>query len=147
VIEIVSNPTHYDVFLSHSVRDEGLAAVVKQKLAEAGLSVFAVSGLDFAEGGKPGTDFADSVLKALVGSSALVALLTPAHRDSPNLTVEVGAAWAQQKPVYVLVEGDGSASVPPHLRRFQVYPLSELSSAIPAIMNAAKPSAKGNKKR
>jgi hypothetical protein len=133
-----SSPTHYDVFLSHSVRDEALATVVKQKLAEAGLSVFGVSGLDLADGGEPGAEFGDAVLKALVESSALVALLTPAHRDSPALGVEVGAAWAQRKPVYVLVEGDSAGTLPPYLRRFQVYPLSEISRAIPAIVRVAR---------
>jgi nucleoside 2-deoxyribosyltransferase len=134
-----SKPIHYDVFLSHSVRDEALATVVKQKLADAGLSVFGVSGLDLADGGEPGAEFGDAVLKALVDSSALVALLTPAHRDSPALGVEVGAAWAQRKPVYVLVEGEGAAAVPSYLRRFQVYPLSEIARVIPAIARVARP--------
>jgi hypothetical protein len=143
MIKTMSKPKHYDVFLSHSVRDEGLAAVVKLQLAEAGLSVFAASGLDLAEGGRPNSELADAVLRALVESSALVAILTPAHRDSPALGVEVGAAWAQQKPVYVLVEGDGSSTLPPHLRRFQVYPLADLSRVIPVIVKTAQHSAKG----
>jgi hypothetical protein len=133
--------------LYYSVRDEGLAAVVRQRLAEAGLSVFAVSGLKFTEGEKPAAEFADEVRNALAESSALVALLTRAHRDSPALGVEIGAAWVQRKPVYVLVEGDGSAAVPTHVRRFQVYPLSELGSVIPAIAKTAQPLVKAGRKR
>jgi nucleoside 2-deoxyribosyltransferase len=143
----MSDPTHYDVFLSHSVRDERLADAVKQKLADAGLSVFALSGREFAEGREPDAEFADTVLKALTESSALVALLTPAHRDSPALGVEIGAAWAQQKPVYVLVEGNGSSTLPAHLKRFQVYPMSKLSRAIPAIVKTAQTTRKGSGKR
>jgi hypothetical protein len=140
----MTNPTHYDVVLSHSIRDAAVATVVKQKLLEVGLSVFAVSSLDVPGDSEQGSDFANSVWKALDECSALVALLTPAHRDSPSLTVEVGAAWMQRKPVYVLVEGNGSASVPTHLRRFHVYPLTKLSSVIPAILKEAQPNAKSS---
>jgi nucleoside 2-deoxyribosyltransferase len=143
----ISNPTRYDVVLSQFIRDAAVAAVVKQKLSEAGLSVFAGSSLAVPEDGEQGSDFANSVWKALDECSALVALLTPAHRDSPSLTVEVGAAWMQRKPVYVLVEGSGSDSVPAHLRRFQVYPLAELSSLIPAIVKEAKPGASRRSQR
>jgi hypothetical protein len=143
MIQAKSDPTHCDVILSHSVRDEALAAVVKQKLADVGLSVFGASGLDLADGGEGGAEFADAVLKALVESSALVALITPAHRDSPALGVEVGAAWIQHKPIYVLVAGDNSAEVPPYLRRFQVYPLSRLPDAISSIVRTTRPLAEG----
>jgi len=142
MIKTKSKATHYDVFLSHSVRDAALATVVKQHLEEAGLAVFGVSGFDLAIGGEPGTEWADAVWEALVESSALVALLTPAHRDSPALGVEVGGAWVRQKPIYILLEGDGPTELPPYLRRFQVYPLSELSNVILAIAKAAKPLAR-----
>jgi hypothetical protein len=134
-----SNATPYDVVLSHSVRDETLAAVVKRKLEEAGLAVFGVSSLDFADGGEVGAEYADAVREALTESSALLALVTPAHRDSPSLGVEVGAAWVREKPVYVLLAGDRSATLPPYLRRFQVHPLSELDRVIRAIARGARP--------
>ncbi len=147
MIKIESNPTHYDVFLSYSVRDEGLAAVVRQRLAEAGLSVFAVSGLVPKEAEKTEAEFGDTVLRALADSSALVALLTSNHRDAPSLTVEVGTAWAQRKPVYVLMEGNGHAMVPSHLRRFQIYPLSELADVIGVIAKTTQAPGKQRRKR
>lgn len=133
MIQAKTKPIVYDVVLSYSVRDEAQAAVVMRKLGEAGLSVFSVSDLEIQGDRETGEKFAEALREALVESSALVVLLTPAHRDSPALGVEVGAAWIGQKPVFVLVAGDSASDVPVYLRRYHVSPLSQLSQVIPAI--------------
>lgn len=70
-------------------------------------------------------DRVETVWAALRHSSALVVLGTRAHIRSPVLTMEVGAALAGQKPIYVLAEPGAADDLPSYLQRRHGLPLCE----------------------
>jgi hypothetical protein len=126
---------HFDIFLSHGERDGALATVVKQRLEDFGLSVFVASDAELLVS----PEAAAAARQALVGSSAFVALLTPSHKGSPNLTFELGVAWGRGVPVHILVAGDELSQIPDYMRRYKIHPLSEFSALIAELTRGAKP--------
>jgi len=94
----MSTTTVSDVFLSYAQSDTAWAAVVQQKLGEAGFKVFTVAGVP------SGDNASDLIWDALTESAALIALVRGPGGMSKSLAVEIGAAMAWQKPVYVLYE-------------------------------------------
>lgn len=115
----MKSPNH-DVFLSYSQRDSGLAALVRDNLEHAGLSVF-----DFAESPE-GAAISKTIRQELVDSFAVVLLLTPSSESSGNLAFEAGMAMAWGKPVFVLHDGRSLSDMPNFISQFNVYPLNKI---------------------
>jgi hypothetical protein len=71
----------------------------------------------------------------LVESQALVVLLTPNSANSANVAVEIGAAMAWQKPIYVLLD-----RVPPdrfpHLEPYRTFPLRDIDKLVRTLRRA-----------
>jgi hypothetical protein len=130
----VSKVTHlYDVFLSHTARDAGVAEVVRRALAEAGLEVFSADKLESGDG------VADTVREALAESRVFVAVLTRAALSSPWITTLLGAAWGWKKAVYLLLEGVSLEEVPSFLKRFKIQPMARLPEVIKEVARSAAP--------
>lgn len=121
-----------DVFLSFSVHDSSIAAVVRKAFAEAGLHVFAAGSL------KSGEDWGKRMQEALIESQALVIVLRSAELP-PSMLVELGAAMAWRKLIFVLLDGISRAQAPPFLREFHIHPIAKLSEVVNAILQSAKP--------
>jgi len=108
----------FDIFLSHGGHDAGVADVVRRALESAGLSVFTASDL------KPGVSVADQLQEKLAESLAVVVILSQPSLRSDYVAFEIGGAAGWNKPIYLLLHGMTSASLPPYLRRFRSMPVT-----------------------
>ncbi len=90
----------YDVFLSYTTDDKGLAAELRTALKRKDLSCF------MAEKDIPvAARFEERIRAALTGSRKVVVLLTPRSKSRPWILAEAGAAWALGKgPILALVQ-------------------------------------------
>jgi nucleoside 2-deoxyribosyltransferase len=119
--------TTYDVFLSHSLSDAALAQTVERALSEGGLSVFNPMRID------AGSTAQDIVRQELAATTALVVVVSPQHDVSASTAVELGAAMAWNKAIYVVATEPAAARMPEFLRGFPTYPLSRLEDAVGAV--------------
>jgi hypothetical protein len=123
----------YDVFLSYSLHDAGVAAVVRQALTEGGLDVFTSDRL------KSGEDWGEQIQNALVVSQALVIVVSRPSELPPSMLVELGAAIAWKKPVFVLLDGISRSQLPTFLQSFNIHPISKLPQVIAEILRPTSP--------
>jgi hypothetical protein len=122
----------YDVFLSYSSDLRGQAKVVATKLSKAGLAVF-----DISEVG-PGYNVAEEMWQALAESWALVVLIKP-EIIPPSVAVEIGAAAAWQKPIYIVGTAEGKYQLPASLSQYEFVGFSEISKLVESISKGRKP--------
>ena len=120
----------YDVFLSHSLQDKGLAAFVQETLSAEGLNVFELSELP------SGSPITNSIREGLVDSSAVILLITPSSERSGNLAFEAGMAMAWSKSVFVLYDGRQLSDIPEFLRQFQVFPVDKVRDVAKLILDS-----------
>ena len=113
--------TIYDVFLSYSLAEAEHAELVERTLMHAGLDVFNPAKLE------PGSQIRDILWRALAESAALVLIVDPVRAPGSNVGVELGAAMAWHKPIYVVhANGGSTVKLPSYLREFPVYPMSRV---------------------
>ncbi len=123
----------YDVFLSYSLTEGQTADLVGRALTEAGLSV--VSQLK-----APATaDEEEPLWQILAESDALVAIIDPQRTLPSAIGVEVGAAMAWHKPVYVVHTEIGNITLPSHLGSIQAYPISRIDDVVQSLKRQLKP--------
>jgi hypothetical protein len=122
----------YDVFLSHSLHLSERAKAVAQKFAEGGLAVFDVSGITGGE------KIGEEIWKALAESWAVVVLAESGPMPA-SVAVEVGAASAWNKPVYILTENKREYSVPLYISRCDVFEISDTDKVVELVAAARKP--------
>jgi hypothetical protein len=122
----------YDVFISYPFDLSGQAKVIINKFIDVGLNVFHPSELN------TGVNIVEETWQALAESWALVALISPGTMP-PSVAVEIGAASAWQKPIYILIEGKGEFHVPVYFSKYQVYRTSEVDVVIDQIVKALSP--------
>jgi hypothetical protein len=123
----------YDVFLSCSLTEAPVAELIQRALEQAGMDVFSVSKLE------AGAGFQESLWRALAESSAVVAIVHPRRTLPSSIAVEVGAAMAWHKPVYVVHTAQGNVRLPGYLGEFPTYPLSRIDDLVQAIARGSKP--------
>ncbi len=123
----------YDVFLTHSEQDRGLAALVAREFESAGCGVFAVHAIE------AGDDFREKIVDALVESSAVVILLTRSSAVSPVVAFEIGAALAWSKPVFVVYDGLLDQEIPGYLREYPMIPVGKVGDAVRQVLELRKP--------
>ena len=122
----------YDVFLSHSLKDQGLAKLVASTFDKAGLMVFEYSSIQV------GQSFTASIRQALAESWALVVLVTRDSLESKSLMVEIGMGLAWSKPTLILHDGVDVGQLPSILSGYQVLPLSQIEQVIEQVRNLRK---------
>jgi hypothetical protein len=120
----------HDVFLSYSADLASQAKVVKKKFDDSGLIVFAPSEIE------PGYNIADEIWQALAESWAFVVIIKPGT-PSMGVGMEIGAASAWQKPVYILKIGEGELSR--MISHYPVFEASEIGKLIQLISKHRKP--------
>lgn len=122
----------YDIFISHSSDLRSQAEVVIEKFSDGGLCVFRDS--DFAKG----SNLANEAWQAIAESWAFVALIQ-SGTVNPSVAVEIGAASAWLKPIYILKLGQGEYDLPSPLTKYQVFHVSEIDHIIADIQRALRP--------
>ena len=119
--------TIYDVFLSYSLMEAETAQLVERTLTQAGLDVFNPAKLE------PGSHIRDLLWRALAESAALVVIVDPLRAPGSNVGVELGAAMAWHKPIYVVDANGGITKLPSYLREFPVYPISRIDDVAQSV--------------
>lgn len=119
--------TTYDVFMSYSLTEAQQARLIQRALAEAGFDVFTSEKLE------PGSLVSDALWQALAESAAMVVVVDPRHVAGSNIAVEVGAAMAWHKPIYVVQTEAGSIGPSDYLRDFPTFPISRLEDVVESV--------------
>lgn len=122
----------YDVFLSYSLADAPVAELVERALQEAGLDVFNSASME------SGAKLQDRLWRALAESSAIIAIVHPQGPVASSIAVEVGAAKAWQKPVYVVHTERGDVRLPDYLGEYPTYPVARIDDVVRAITRGLK---------
>jgi hypothetical protein len=126
------NRKTYDVFLSHALDLAPQAKVLARNFGDAGLTVFDISEV------RPGYSIAEETWQALAESWAVVVLIRPGTMP-PSVAVEIGAASAWQKPLYILTEGKGEYDVPVYISKYEVFKASEVPKVVQLIAAGLNP--------
>lgn len=120
------------VFLAFTAQDTDAAEAVREALGNRGLSVVG------AESAKPSEDWSQTIWDTLARSNAMVAIISPQATSSANVLVEIGAAWAWQMPVYVVLISPEVSRVPAFLEKYPAYPLNRIDDIARSILEGAK---------
>jgi len=125
----------YDVFISHSSADAEAARNIAERLRNAGFTAFFWGSSELGEAAAP---VYDSVWEALAESEALIAIISS---DAPStaIGVEIGAASAWHKPIYIVLNGPASPGISQILRNYPVYPLGRVDDIIRSIRDGLAP--------
>ncbi len=125
--------TTYDVFLSHSSRDRDVAADIANRLQAEGLEPFYDASIQVGE------TISQAIWDALAECHAFIAIVSPESSPDAMSMVELGAATAWNKPVFVLLNGPASMRLPDALQRFDAYPLNRVDDILGRIRHNLKP--------
>lgn len=123
----------YDVFVSHAPSDAAVAREVAQSLESEGLMTFHAGTV------QRDVDISEAIWQALAESRALIAIISPNVPTHAMGMVEIGAAAAWNKPVFLLMNGPSSAKLPAALSSYPVYPLNRLEEVIRSIRTGFEP--------
>lgn len=123
----------YDVFVSYAPADAGAARTVLTRFKAAGLRVF-----ELPEGQAPRAA-QRSLMQALAESSALVVIMRAGSVSDPGLAVEIGAARAWCKPVYVLIDDERTRAALTFLPEARLHLLARLDEVIEALQRDLQP--------
>jgi TIR domain len=129
---IAKRPT-YDVFLSHSQADSGVAKVVRRALEDAGYSVFSSADTPSK------SEFETAFREAISESRALLVVLSRSYLSSPWLMFELGAAASWSKPVYLLLDGLTPGELPQAFKSLKSTPISRFQTVIDQIAQSWTP--------
>jgi hypothetical protein len=121
----------YDVFISHSLADAPLAAEIAAVCRSQGVIAFTDAELHATK------SFADELWEALAESRALLVILS-ADGPTPNMSLELGAARAWNKPVFGLLPDPAFNGSPPGFSDIRLYTIGRLSEVIRAIKVGAE---------
>lgn len=125
--------TTCDVFLSHAAAESSVAAMIAKSLEQVGLTTFYAGTVD------PAGDLGDEIWSALAESRAMIAIVSSAMPLHALGLVEIGAAAAWNKPVFVIINGPSTLKLPLPLAKYPVYPLSRLDEVIREIRAGFQP--------
>lgn len=118
--EIITTPC---LFISYSSEDAGLAKELAQLCEEAHIHAF-VANINIL----PGTDWYHKLKEEIYKSEEILLLLTPHSAHSPWVMIEVGAAWALDKPITpAAIEYSNIKSLPEPIKKFQVQDITTMA--------------------
>jgi hypothetical protein len=117
----------YEVLLIHAELDEFSGREVREALTESGFSV--VSSLDIVRSERL---IGDRLRRAIIGADAVVFLFSPASSDSLVL-LQLGAASALDKPIFVVRSGISVDDLPTFAKQFPSFPISHLDEIVASL--------------
>jgi hypothetical protein len=121
-----------DVFISHAAGDAALAREVAAACRADGLMAVTPAELP-ADVKRQG----DAIWEALAESRAVIFLVSPVGL-TPNMTVEMGAAWAWNKPIYGVVIDPTAPHVPLPFGEIKLYPVGRIEDVLDAVRLSAR---------
>lgn len=121
-----ATPT-FDVFVSHSYSDREFATELAERLKAEGLQPFHDASVP------DGQEMSDAIWDALAECYAFVVIVSSESTPDAMGMVELGAAAAWNKPVFVLLNGPASTRVPDALASYQVYPRNRIDEVLSQI--------------
>lgn len=121
-----ATPT-FDVFVSHSSRDREFAADVADRLKAEGLQPFHDASVPI------GQEISKAIWDALAECHAFIVIVSPDSVPDAMGMIELGAATAWNKPIFVLLNGPASTRVPDALGTYQVYPRNRIDEVLNQI--------------
>jgi hypothetical protein len=127
-----ATPT-YDVFLSHSSRDKHFAADVANRLKAEGLEPFYDASIQVGE------TVSEAIWDALAECHAFIVIVSPDSSLDAMGMVELGAAAAWNKPIFVLLNGPASLRLPDALQSYRAYPLNRVDEILGQIRHNLEP--------
>ena len=127
-----ATPT-FDVFVSHSSRDRELAADIADRLKAEGLQPFHDASVPL------GQDISSAIWDALAECHAFIVIVSPDSAPDAMGMVELGAATAWNKPIFVLLNGPASTPLPEALESYQVFPRNRLDEILAQIRRHLEP--------
>lgn len=127
-----ATPT-YDVFLSHSSRDRDFAADVAERLKADGLQPFHDASIPAGE------EFRKAIWDALAECHAFLVIVSPETTPDAMGLVELGAATAWHKPIFVVLNGPASSRLPEALQDYQAFPRNRLDEVLNQIRRNLEP--------
>lgn len=127
---MIATEAQWNVFLSFPLSEMESARVVRDSLSQAGFRV-ATAETAAALGGEIKKD----LWMSLVESDAVVVLAPHSQPPSANSLVELGAAMAWDKPIFVLQEGVDAPAIP--LKGFPRFNLARIDDLADAIHRSA----------
>ena len=127
-----ATPT-FDVFVSHSSRDREFAADVADRLRAEGLQPFHDASVPI------GDEISKAIWDALAECHAFIVLVSPDSAPDAMGMIELGAATAWNKPIFVLLNGPASTRVPDALGAYQVYPRNRIDEVLTQIRRNFEP--------
>ncbi|MGN6726953.1 MAG: toll/interleukin-1 receptor domain-containing protein [Tepidisphaeraceae bacterium] len=123
----MSKTITYDVFITHRAKDELIARRLAKLLEKSGLSVY--SQLT----SKAAARFADEMREALSESRSLVVIMSEVATASTTIALEVGAAHAWQKAIFVVLHDISHAQVPAYLSGTPFVRSNQIEKLVDAI--------------
>ncbi len=127
-----ATPT-YDVFVSHGSRDRELAADVADRLKAEGLQPFHDASVPV------GKEISKAIWDALAECHAFIVIVSPESTPDAMGMVELGAATAWNKPIYVVLNGPASSRLPEALQTYQAYPRNRIDEVLTQIRHNFEP--------
>ena len=121
----------YDVFISHAPVDSDLARNIAEACRESGL--VGVTNAELL----PGADVGDAVWDALAESRALITILS-SQSLTPSMSIEIGAAKAWNKPIYVILRDPSARLVGLKLSEIRLYTEGKVPDVIRAIKTSVQ---------
>lgn len=125
--------TTYDVFVSHSSRDREFAKDLADRLSAEGLQSFHDASVPL------GQEISNAIWDALAECHAFIFIVSPDSTPDAMGMVELGAATAWNKPIFVLLNGPASTRLPRGLEHFQVFPRNRLDEVVTQIRRNLEP--------
>ena len=141
-IQTLPSSDTYDVFLAYSLLERPTAELVERAIEEGGMRTLSRADFDVAE------DWQDKLWYALAESDAVIVILDPARSLPANTAIEIGAAIARDKPLYVVFahsESNYAGSetvkpiVPQVLKKVPSYSVATLDDLVYSIKRDLKP--------
>lgn len=127
----------YDIFISYTKADSGLANELREQLVNAETKVFlAERSISLASRGEP------AIRQALQRSRLLVVLITPHSIKSDWVIFEAGAAWALDVPIAAATQYVQPEDMPAALSNYQSKPYEtekERADFLEAVLKIVRP--------
>jgi len=123
----------FDVFVSHGSRDREFAADVAGRLQAEGLQPFHDASVPV------GQEISTAIWDALAECHAFIVIVSPDSKPDAMGMVELGAAIAWNKPIFVLLNGPASSPLPEALKSYRVYPRNRLDEVLTQIRRNLEP--------
>ncbi len=125
----VQTSTH-DVFLSYSITEGRTADLVRLAFSEAGLCVFDAAAIEM------GSKIENVLREAIIETAAVVVVVDAQRAPASTTMIELGAAMAWRKPIYVVYADTDVVKLPSYLREYPNYPISRIDDLVRAVRHS-----------